>query len=172
MCFAAAGIGSALGAIVSLAGTVVGAAGQMAAANAQAAAATYKSKQERMLAEDALRRGAAAEEAQRRKQAALASRQKAVLAAGNVDLGSGSPLSIIGDTAMLGELDAQTIKANSQRESTFHTANADLSALEASSAKQAGAIGAFSSVLSGIGGLAEKWYKPAQSGASGGLVPA
>lgn len=162
MCFAMGGAAAAIGSIVSLVGTGVAAYGQYQAGQAQAAAATYRSKQERMLAEDALRRGAAAEEAQRRKQAALAGRQKAVMAASNVDLGSGSPLDIIGDTAVLGELDAQTIRSNAKRESAYHTANADLSALEASSAKSAATIGAFSSVLTGVGGLAEKWYKPRQ----------
>jgi hypothetical protein len=160
MCFAAAGAAGIIGSLVSLVGVGVSAYGQKQAADAQAAAATYKQKQENMLAEDALRRGAAAEEAHRRKAAALASRQKAVMAAGNVDLGSGSPLTIIGDTAMLGELDAQTIKSNASRESRFHTVNADLAGMEASSARSAGGIAAFSTVLSGIGGLADKWYKP------------
>lgn len=170
MCFAAPAAIGALGSIVSLVGTGVAAYGQYQAGQAQAAAAKYTQKQQNMLAEDALRRGAAAEEAQRRKAAALASRQKAVMAAGNVDLGSGSPLDIIGDTAMLGELDAQTIKNNAQRESTYHRANADLAGLEASSAKSAGTIGAFGTVLSGIGGLADKWYKPASSSSGGAFA--
>ena len=137
------------------------AAGTMAAANSQAAAATYRSKQEAMLAEDSLKRGAQAEEAQRRKQAALAGRQRAVLSASNVDLGSGSPLQILGDTAQLGELDASIIRDNAKREANYHTANADLGAMEAKSAKQAGAFGAFSTLLGGASSLASSWYKPA-----------
>lgn len=150
-----------LGVIASLLGTAVSGVGAMAQANAQANAAEYQAKNERMLAEDALKRGHEEEDAQRRKSAALMGRQRAVMAAGNVDLGSGSPLAILGDTAALGEMDAQTIKGNAQRESTFHVNSAKASDMEASSARSAGAISAFSTVLGGVGSLADKWYKPA-----------
>lgn len=163
MCIAALG---GLGPIISAIGTGVSAIGTIAGAQAQAAAATYRKKQEAMLSEDALKRGAQEEEAQRRKQAALAGRQKAILAASNVDLGSGSPLAILGDTAQLGELDAQTIKDNAKREANYHTGNSQLAGMEAKSASTAGVIGAFSTVLGGASSLADKWYKPA-FGASG-----
>lgn len=160
MCFVPGADPFTIGTIISAIGTGASVVGQVQAGKAEAAAATYRSKQERILAEDALRRGSQAEEAQRRKAAALASRQKAVMAAGNVDLGSGSPLAIIGDTALLGEYDAQIIKGNAQREAQYHTTNAGLSDMEASGAKSAGAMGAFSTLLSGAGSLADKWYKP------------
>ena len=38
------------------------------------------------------------------------------MAANGVDLSSGSPLDILGDTAMYGELDALTIRSNAERE--------------------------------------------------------
>ena len=91
---------------------------------------------------------------------------KTILAASNVDLGSGSPLAILGDTAQLGELDAQTIKDNAKREANYHTGNSQLAGMEAKSASTAGVIGAFSTVLGGASSLADKWYKPA-FGASG-----
>ena len=160
MCIAALGGLAGLSAITSLIGTGVGAVGTIASAQAQAAAATYKQKQEAMLSEDALKRGAQAEEAQRRKAAALAGRQKAVLAASNIDIGSGSALQVQADTATLSELDANVIKDNARREANYHTASSDLAGMEASSAQTAGTIGAFSTILGGASSLAEKWYKP------------
>lgn len=46
----------------------------------------------------------------------LQARQKANFAANGLDVGSGSPLSVLGDTAMLGEMDLSTMRANAQRE--------------------------------------------------------
>ena len=152
-----------IGAIASLVGTGVSAIGQMQAGKAEAAAAEYEQKQNTILAEDALKRGEQEEEAQRRRTSALQSRQQAVLAASNVDLGSGSPLAILSDTAMLGELDAQVIKGNAERESASYRAGADMAGMRAKSARQAGAIGAFSTALGGIGTLADRWYKPRSS---------
>ena len=149
-----------LGAITSLLGTGVSAVGQVQAANAEADAAEYQQKQNNILAEDALKRGAEEEQAQRRRTAALEGRQRAVLAASNIDLGSGSPLAILSDTAMLGELDATTIRGNAERESAGLKASANLAGMRAKSARQAGAIGAFSTVLGGISTLSERWYKP------------
>jgi len=169
MCIAAlGGVAGTIGTLASVAGTAVGAVGTIASAQAQAAAATYRAKQERMLAEDSLKRGAQQEEAQRRKTAALYGRQRAVMAASGLDLGSGSPLRILGDTAQLGELDAATIQDNARREANYHQANADLSSMEASSASTAGALGAFGTVLGGVSSLADKWYRPTNQQSSGG----
>jgi hypothetical protein len=173
MCIAAlAGLPGLLGAnfggILSAVGTGVSVVGTIAGAQAAGAAASYKQKQEAMLAEDALKRGAQAEEAQRRKAAALAGRQRAVLAASNIDIGSGSALQIQTDTAQLSELDAQVIRDNSRREANYHTANSDLAGMEAKSASSAGMLGAFSTVLGGAGTLASKWYKPVPSSGGGG----
>lgn len=161
MCIAAVGLPGILGAI----GTVVSAVGTFAGAQAQANAATFKQKQEKLLAEDALKRGAQEEEAHRRKVSALQGRQTAVLAASNVDIGSGSPLAVLGDTAQLGELDAQVIKDNARRQQQFHNTNAQFAGMEASAAKSAGMIGAFSTVLGGATKLAGQWYdnKPAST---------
>lgn len=149
-----------LGAIASALGTGIGVVGQVQASNAEADAAIYQQKQSAIMAEDALKRGVQEEEAQRRKTAALAGRQQAVLAASNVDIGSGSPLDILADTAVLGELDAQTIKGNAAREAAGYQQQGDLAGMRAKSAKSAGMVGAFGTALSGVGTLADKWYKP------------
>lgn len=160
MCFDPGSL-STISTLVGLASSGVSAVGQIQQGNAAAAAAKFKSKQERMQAEDALKRGAQEEEAQRRKTAALLGRQKAVMAASNVDLGSGSPLAILGDTAMLGELDAQRIKDNADREAAFYNTQATLTEAEGDAAKSAGMMAGFGTVLGGVGTLASKWYQPA-----------
>lgn len=151
---------AALGPILSFAGSIVGAMGQIQAANAQAAQAEFQQKQSNLIAEDTLRRGAQEEEGSRRETAALKGRQEAVMAAGNIDLGSGSPLKILGDTAALGELDAQVIRSNAARDATVQKQQGQLYGMQAKSARQAGMIGAFGTILGGAGTLAEKWYKP------------
>lgn len=148
-----------LGAIASVVGTGIGVVGQIKQGQAEAQAAEYTQKQNTILAEDALARGAQEKDAQRRKTAALEGRQRAVLAASNVDIGSGSPLSVMSDTATLGELDAQIIQGNSEREAAGFRASADMAGMRAKNAKSAASIGAFSTALSGVGTLADKWYK-------------
>lgn len=166
MCVAAlGGVAGLIGSVASAAGTVVGVIGQMNAGRAEAAASTYQANQSRIMAEDALKRGAAEEQAQRRKTAALEGRQRAVLAASNVDLTSGSPLAVLTDTAMLGELDAQTIKNNAEREASQHRAQAGLFDMKASAAKSAGTLGAIGTALGGVSSLAERWYNPSRTSA-------
>lgn len=70
----------------------------------------------RFQAEDALRRGNLAEAESRRRTEQLKGTQQAALAANNVVLGEGSALDILQSTAELGELDAQTIRNNAERE--------------------------------------------------------
>ena len=154
MCIAAIGLSG----IASLLSAGVGAVGSIAAATAASNAAEYKKKQAIIMAEDAKKRGAQKEEAQRLKTAALLSRQRAVMAGSNLDLTSGSPLNILADTAMVGELDAGIIRGNAEREAQGHYATADLAGMEAKSAKTAGMFDAFGTVLGGVGTVASKWY--------------
>lgn len=156
----------AIGMITSLIGTGVSAAGAYAGAQAEADAASFQQKQETMLAEDALKRGAEAEAKQRRETSALQGRQRAVLAASNLDIGSGSPLAILGDTAQLGELDALTVRNNSEREASYHRTNASFAGMKKKSAKSAGMWAVAGTLAGGASALAEKWYKPAKTGAA------
>jgi hypothetical protein len=156
MCIAAMG---AIGAIAGLAGTVVQAAGIQQQAESRAQAAEYKAKQDRLLAEDAIARGAQEEEKHRYEVSALQGRQRAVQAAGNLDLGSGSPLAIIADTAQFGEWDAQIIRDNANREKQTLMTQASLGDMEAENSREAGSIGAFGTILGGVGTLAKTWYK-------------
>ena len=152
MCMAGAG------AIFGMLGSVVSAMGQMAQANSQAQAAEYKAKQDRLLAEDAIKRGAQEEEKHRYQVSALKGRQAAVQAAGNLDLSSGSPLAVMADTAMLGEWDAQIIRDNANREEQHYTTQSELGFMEADNARAAGGWAAFGTVLGGMKSLANSWY--------------
>jgi hypothetical protein len=153
MCFAAIGV------IAGIAGTLVSAMGQMQQAKAASQAATYNSEVSNIMANDAILRGQAEEDAKRRETASLAGRQRAVMAANGVDITMGSPLQVLGDTARMGELDAISVRTDAEREATALRNQSQLYQAEASSALSGGAIGAFGTVLSGVGTVADKWYK-------------
>lgn len=164
----AGSIASVIGTVATIAGTVTGMQAQRQAAQAETASAEYQAKQARIMAEDTLKRGAADEQAKRRQTAALEGRQRAVMAASNLDLSSGSPLAVLTDTAILGELDADTVKNNAQREATQQRAQAGIYDMKAKAADQAGKIGVISTALGGVSTLADKWYRNRQP--SGGLA--
>lgn len=67
-------------------------------------------------ARDAVERGQQEEQQQRMKTSQTIGQQRAALAANGVDLGFGSPLDVLVDTATIGELDALTIRTNTRRE--------------------------------------------------------
>lgn len=169
MCIAAL---PAIAMVASLAGTAMSAVGQMQAGKAQSAAAKHEQLVANnnaiianRMADDARKRGDVEEEDHRRKTAALQARQVTVMAANNLDVTSGSPLDVLGDTATLGELDALTIRANARREALGHQAQAmnfeaqgQAAGLKASAAKTAGTIGALGTIAGGIGTVAGQWY--------------
>lgn len=109
-------------------------------------------------ADDALVRGAEAEAAQRRKTQQQLGTQKVAFGAGNISLGSGTPLDVLAGTAIIGELDALTIRNNARREAlgfrvqaqNFESAG-ELAAFEAES-KARGTL------LTTVGSVASKWY--------------
>jgi hypothetical protein len=160
-------------AAASLASTVVGVVGAGVSMAASAAASQakirtleYQQKQDQILAQDALKRGAAEAAAKRREVQALEGRQRAVMAAAGLDLGSGSPLTILADTAQFGELDVQTIKSNADREARHHTENARLAGMGMEDARTEGFFGVLSAGVQGASLVADKWYRPAVSTAS------
>ena len=163
MCFAAIGL------ITGIAGTLVSAMGQMSAARAQSQAASYNAEVSNVMANDAILRGQAEEDAKRRETAQLMGRQRAVMAANGVDITMGSPLAVLGDTAKMGELDAVSIRTDAEREATALKNQSQLYQAEAKSALTGGYLGAAGTVLSGVGTVADKWYKlraPAAGGAA------
>lgn len=160
--------------VLTLGSTLLGAAGQIQQAQATSAAAEYNAKVGEMNAKlserrarDAIERGAAEEQRKRLETARLQGQQKAAMAANGVDLTFGSPLDTIVDTAVLGELDALTIRTNAYRESydrevdaANQRAGAQLSRMEAKAAKTGGYLAAAGTVLTGAGKAYQQYKSP------------
>lgn len=118
----------AIGAAV--AGTVINVVGQKKAANAarrageanqraaesQAELADYNAAVADLQAKDAIARGAEDESRFRQGVRLLIGSQRSAIAASNVDVGFGSAVDTQADAAMLGELDALTVRTNAARE--------------------------------------------------------
>lgn len=150
---------------LTIGSTLLGAAGQIQQGNAAASAAKYNAQVAEMnatlsdrKAKDALERGKIEEQNKRQEIAQLKGRQQASMAANGVDLSFGSPLDTIVDTAVLGELDALTVRRNANREAYDYEvqavngrADATLSRMNAKAAKTGGYLGAVGTVLGGAG---------------------
>ncbi len=140
------------------------AAGQIQAGRAAGAQADFRAEVARtnamvagVRAEDALDRGGIEETRFRRQVDNLKGRQRAAFASNGILLGEGSALTVLEDTAMLGELDALTIRSNAEREATgFLTrrnqflAQSALFNATADESRRAGRIGALTSIAGGI----------------------
>jgi len=154
-------------------GTVMQYQGQKAQAQAQQQQYDYQAQvneNNKQIAEwqaqDATDRGAIKEKQHRIKISQLKGRQRSVIAASGVEVDSGSALDILGDTAELGELDALTIRSNAEREAYDYkvaamnqSAQAGINRISGQNAASAGRYGAMTSLLSGAGSVADKWYK-------------
>jgi hypothetical protein len=101
-------------------------------------------------AADAIDRGHAEEAVVRRQVAAFMGTQRTQIAASGVEMDSGSPSDLLADTAMLGELDALTVRNNAQREAFFPSANAEIFRNEADNAVP-------TAILNAGGQVASKW---------------
>lgn len=146
-----------LSAVVGAMGSIAQGVAQSKAAKFNAEVADMNARISERRAKDALERGRAEEQKKRFEVAAIKGRQQAAMAANGVDLTFGSPLETMIDTAILGEMDALTIRTNAYRESYEHqvaaankTAEGDLSRMNAKSALVGGYLGAASSILTGV----------------------
>jgi hypothetical protein len=149
--------------LMAIGSTLMGAFGQIQQAQAASAAGKYNAQVAEMnatladrRARDALERGKVDEQRKRNEVAAIKGKQMAAMAANGVDLGFGSPLDTLIDTATLGEIDALTVRTNAARESYDHSvdavnkrAGATLSNMQARSALQGGYLNAAGTILTG-----------------------
>lgn len=115
-------------------------------------------------ADDAILRGQEAERRQRRLTRAFIGSQRAAMAANNVRLDEGSPVDVVATTAMLGELDALTIRENARREALGHRQEgsnyrAQASLGRAQADNQSPFLSAAPSLISGATMLADRWYR-------------
>lgn len=176
-------------AVASLASSVIGGGmqfmAQRQAGAAQANALRYQADvdknnsiiQER-LAKDAIERGKTEEQMHRIKIGQLKGQQLNAFAKNGVETDSGSALDVLSDTAMIGELEALTIRNNAEREAygyrvqgMNYSASAANNRTAASTARSSANTSAMTSVLSTAGSVAGKWYDYKAAGAfdQGGL---
>lgn len=188
MCTPAISIG------MQVVGAVVGAAGQSAQAQGQANMHAYQSQVAHNnaivarnnqkialdLAQDARVRGELEAQDFSGRVRQLAGQQRAVLAANGVQVGAGTAADIVQETHDVGQLDALTIRTNAAREALgFETramnfaaeamnqnANSQLQNMAAQNAASAGNQRALSSLLTGAGSVASKWYSFNSAGVS------
>jgi len=97
--------------------------GQVQANKAASAAADYQAQVARnnaiianRFADDAIERGKVEESQHRQRLKRFIGQQRVSLAASGVDIGEGSAVDVVSDTAGIGELDAIAIRRNAERE--------------------------------------------------------
>ena len=160
----------------------LGAFGQIQQGRAQSAAASYQAAQDQRnaavaerQAQDAEHRGKIAERNQRSETAQLIAKQRAGLGASGLDMNSGSSLDIQADAAMMGELDALTVRNNFEREAWGYRQQAqnfqNSAAMASSTAKNAGTagmIGAGASLLGGAAQFSNAWGGTGSSASGSG----
>jgi hypothetical protein len=141
------------------------------AANYQAAVALNNQKIAQGYAQAEIEKGKRLEESKRMQTAQVEGNVRAAAGASGLEVNAGSPVRLQADTARLGELDAQTIRNNSQRAAYGYTvqglnysAQAGLDEMTARDASSAGQLGAFSSIIGGASGVSDKWLKYQQAG--------
>lgn len=159
---------------LTLGSTLLGAAGQIQQAGAQAEAQRYNASVQDMnatladrKARDAIERGAITEQRKRQEVQQILGQQQAGMAANGVDLSFGSPLDLLVDTAVMGELDALTIRSNTYRESYDYQveavnqrSGATMSRRSADNAQTAGYMNAAGTILGGASKGYQQWKAP------------
>lgn len=162
---------SEAGLALSAIGTGVGALGAISQANAQKQQATYQAevaKNNQIIAEQnaqyASQAGAAQTEKAQLQQRAIEGEIGAGLAAGGVDINTGSPALTRTAAAETKQLDTATVSNDAalrvygfRTQATNYGAQSELFQQEARQAPIAGLISGGSTLLSGGGGLASKW---------------
>lgn len=145
-----------LATVVSAAGSIQQGKSEAAAYKAQAAANDQNAKIAEKQAEDSSIRGAKEERLMRMRTKQEIGSGKAMFAANNLDISSGSPLDILDSTAFNGEMDALTVRRNTsfdvwglQNEAVNQRNQARANRSAAHNAKVAGYMSAAGTLLTG-----------------------
>ena len=164
---------AAIGLAVTAGSAIIGAIGKKQEGKAlknqaafQASVARNNAILSERAAQDAIVRGREAERERRVKTRQLIGRQRTALAGAGQVVDTGSALDITEETAAIGELDALTIRRNAEREALgFRTeginfqSSALLADLRGESAERAGDLAFKTTLLTGAGSVASKWYQ-------------
>jgi hypothetical protein len=138
---------------------------QKAASKYASAVAERNAQIEEQNAKDVEAAGRSEEQRQRIANSQKLGEQRAAAGASGVDIGTGTMLDSIADTAAIGEYDALTVRSNYQRQANAHYRQAeayrdDAAAYSTSAGNAAvnGALGAAGTLLAGTGKVASSWY--------------
>ena len=170
MCLPVAGL-AAVSTAATVAGAAISAVGAINSANANAAQSQYQAAVARQnqdfanqQAQYEIQKGNIEEQKSRQQTAQMIGAARSRAGAGNIDVNSGSPLSLQTDTASLGEMDALTIRNNAARnaygyqvQGLSYGSSAQLDESAAANDRTAGWFNAGSSILGGAGQLSSKW---------------
>lgn len=152
--------------------TVVGAAGQYAQGQAESTIETANAQYATANADAERIAGAQQEQRMRQQIRARLGSQRAAIGAAGSDTGSGTGLQLQQDTAMLGEQDALTIRANAYRRAAGYDIEAWQHKWNAKMARRKGNLGAFSTLLGGgmdmMKGMGGGMAAPGMAGGLGG----
>jgi len=146
--------------IASLAGTAVSAYGTYRGGQEQKGAYEYYARVAQAESVVARQKATREEEISRLKVRRLMGTQRAMFAAAGVDIGEGTPLSIMVDTAREGEKEAQYIKWGGATEEARWLNEARLRKMYGRIVGRAGRTKALSQFATGLGKLSTEWYKP------------
>lgn len=150
-------MGQLAGAITQGVGAVIGAVGGLQGGYYDAAVARNNAKIAQYNATLKLQEGQRAEMAQRLKTDTLIGSEKAGYASGNIDVSTGSAVDVFGNTAMLGELDALTLRYNAEGAAQGLRQQARAFNSQANQSITAAWFNAGSSLLGGASSIADKW---------------
>lgn len=120
----------------------------ISSASAQSSAAKYNAQIARQNADMARQQGEAAQQQQQREAARKLGAMRAAYGASGVDIGSGSPLDVLADSASQAELDRLTIKYNYDARAIGYDNTAMLEDAKAENAKSSGVLNAIGSAAS------------------------
>lgn len=154
MCIAAIGIGGILGVI----GTAVSAAGSIAAGIQSQKVANYNAEVAQNNATAERQRASYEADITRGRVRQVIGAQRAAGAASGLDVRSGTPIAVLGDTAKSGELDVLARLYQGESAAVAYENDARRMRAEGKAAKIGGFINAGTSLLSGFGNLASKQY--------------
>lgn len=152
------------GALLQTGGAFMAARGQQQAARYESAVAAQNARVAELRAADQAELGRLEELRARQRTAQVIGRQRAGLASLGVDLSSGSPLDLVSDTAALGELDAQIVRANAERAAWSERVRgmgfqAEGALASARARWSSPWLPTATTLLSGAGQVADRWYR-------------
>jgi hypothetical protein len=142
-----------LGDVMMGAGALLGTTSALSSSRQMAASSKYNAALAETQAQYAQQQAQADANAQKEKDRKLMAAQRARMAAGGLDMTSGSPLVVLENTASEADADYRNILANGQMQANYYRSQGALDSLQGSSALTSGWLTAGSTALSGTTAL-------------------